>query len=285
MQDLKQQEELYEQKHGELLGLDNHTEDAKRAVSNMASNLKNSTKKVFKERNMASLKKAVVNLQSDYEEAREKYQMQRETKHLTDKNAADSLLKYVRDNYDKKILETHELLDSKSRYYWTNNTEKIRDVLIDIISGSEVLTDNRRKELERIIITYHKLSFQDNSADTIFNKEHFEKRIKIGDRLIWQSDHLNVDKLTRAYNTNIMLEVNERYEIIEKSHKNSALIWIQNLLDEISENIIDYSPELSKQAQNITFMTKQLEDLKLRKEKLEEYTKTLHGMMDWKTIL
>ena len=239
---------------------------------------------VFKERNISSLKSVVDDLQTDFGDAREKHQAQAEAKHMMDKQASDSLIKYVTDMYEKKLSDAYELLDSKSRYYWSKNTEELRDELARIVAGSEVLTEDRRKELERIIITYQQLSFREDSAETIFDKVHFERYLKIGDQVIWKSDHLNIDKLAKTYNTNIMRGATARYESIENSHRESAFAWIQSLLDEIYENIVEYSPELSKQAKQIRIMTEHIEELEGRQEKLRQYTEMLRRMMDWRSI-
>ena len=55
-----------------------------------------------------------------------------------------------------------------------------------------------------------------------------------------------------------------------------------SLLDEIRENIVEYSPELSKQAKQIRIMTERIEELDNRRIKLNEYTQELYEMMDWK---
>ena len=199
-----------------------------------------------------------------------------------DKQAADSLLKYVTNMYEKKLAEVYEELDIKSREYWTEKTEQLRNALAQIVSGSEVLTDERRQELERIIITYDKIVFKDDAADTIFEKENFEKKIRVGEMTIWQSDHLNIDKLAKTYNSNIEQGAEKRYQSIEASHRGSAFKWIQALLDEIRENIVEYSPELSKQAKQIRIMTERIEELDNRRIKLNEYTQELYEMMDWK---
>lgn len=280
-QDLKTQEELFARSHEETLEFQSKADEAKAARSSLKSNFKSNVVNAFKERKVSSFKEIVNDLHSDYESAIDAYQVQNETRHKVDKNASDSLLKYVTDMYEKKLTDTYELLDMKSRGYWTANTENIRKLLAKIVSGSEVLTEARRKELERIIITYHQLSFREESPETIFDKVNFERYLKIGDQIVWKSDHLNIDKLAKTYNTNIMRGANARYESIEKSHKESAFAWIQNLLDEIHENIVEYSPELSKQAKQIRIMTEHIEELESRQEKLRQYTEKLHKMMDW----
>ena len=70
--------------------------------------------------------------------------------------------------------------------------------------------------------------------------------------------------------------------MIEESHRESAYQWIESLLDEIRTNIVEYSPELSKQAKKIQNLTKQIEDLMARQEKIKDYTVQLGAMMDWK---
>ena len=95
------------------------------------------------------------------------------------------------------------------------------------------------------------------------------------------SDHLNIEKLTKTYNSNIEVGAMNRYNSIEESHKKSVFQWIEELLDVIRENIVEYSPELSRQAKQIRVMTEQIEELEARKRKLNQYTDDLHNMMDW----
>ena len=118
----------------------------------------------------------------------------------------------------------------------------------------------------------------------IFDFDRFVLQIKVGNQTIWMSDHLNLEKLARAYNTNIVQNAENAYNIIEASHRESAHDWIRDLLNDIFENLVEYSPELSKQARQIQNMTKQIEGLKKRQAKLKEYTEQLCSMMDWKTV-
>lgn len=281
VQELKEQEESFAKEHEESLDFESRADEARAARASLANNLKSNVMNAFKERKFSAIKDIVGDLQSDYESAWEAYQTQNDTRHEVDKNASDSLLKYVTEMYEKKLEATYDLLDMKSRDYWSSNTEKLRESLARIVAGSEVLTDARRRELERIIITYKQLSFREESAETIFDKVNFERYLKIGDQIIWKSDHLNIEKLARTYNTNIMRGAKARYESIEISHKESAFSWIQSLLDEIHENIVEYSPELSKQAKQIRIMTEHIEELEGRQEKLRQYTEKLRKMMDW----
>lgn len=282
--DLREQEAIFTKMHEESNDYDAKSEDAQRARAALADNLKNNVINAFKEKNPSAVKTIVEKLQSDFENSKDSFLAQRETRHQVDKQAADSLLKYVSEKYDQRLNEIYTTLDAKSREYWTNNTEALREILAKIVAGSEVLTDDRRKELERIIITYRQISFSEDSAERIFDKINFERRIKIGQVVLWESDHLDIDKLVFTYNINIERGANARYKSIEESHRDSAFSWIQSLLDEIYENIVEYSPELSKQAKRIRIMTENIVDLVKRKVRLNQYTDELKQMMDWQVV-
>lgn len=280
--DLKKQEALFIKEQEELLGYQERTNVAKHARSSMASNFKDNIKDAFKEKNVNALKDVFGDLQSDVDSVVNSLQDQRSTRHKAHKQASSSLLNYVIEQFEKKLLDTYNDLDLKSKEYWSDKTEELRNILANIVAGSDVLTDDRRKELEKIIITYSAITFNEKQVDNIFDKEKFERRLKIGNQVLWELDYLNIDKLTKTYNSNYTDGVKERHLLIKQSHQKSASDWIQNLLDEIYENIVEYSPELSKQAEHIREMTKEIEKYEANQEKLQDYTEQLIMMMDWK---
>lgn len=285
VEDLREQEQRFTNAQEGAQDYDDRQQDVRDAMGSITENLRTNAGQVFRNRkfDLSAVRTMAQGLASDVGTVLDKSKAQRDTRKEVDRAAADDLLKYVAQEYEEKLTEIHALLEEKSREYWTRNTELIREVLAKIVSGSEVLTDDRRQELERIIITYQQIAFNESATEEIFKKVNFERRVKIGDMTIWQSDHLNIDKLARTYNTNMKENVELRYASIEKSHRESAHSWIQSLLDEIYTNIVDYSPELSKQARQIQSMTKQIEGLIDRKNRLKEYTEQLCAMMDWKT--
>lgn len=266
------------------LGYAECQDDVKKSFADIGENLKDTFNDAPKKISIATLKSMTSGFADNVAAVKDAFKAQRDTRHQIDKAASDKLLEMVTADYIKRLEETHDLLDKKSRDYWTECTEDLRTILANVVSGSEVLTDERREELERIIITYMRLSFSEVRAEEIFNKQNFEYRVKVFDRVLWQSDHLNVDKLARTYNMHFVDGVEKRYNSIEESHRISAHTWIQSLLDEIYNNIVKYSPELSKHAKRIQIMTEQILAWEQRKIKLGEYTEKLCSMMDWKTV-
>ena len=93
--------------------------------------------------------------------------------------------------------------------------------------------DRQKDELEQIIITYHKLEFENNEAQSIFQKENFERSIQILGKTFRFSEHLMLDKLAETYNSKMSEGVNTRFNAIKESHDGSAKQWIDSLLDEV----------------------------------------------------
>ena len=172
----------------------------------------------------------------------------------------------------------------ESKEYWTSQTESLRKQLAQLITGADELTPVQKDELEQIIITYHKLEFENSEAQSIFQKENFERTIQILGKTIRFYDHLMLDKLAETYNSKMSEGVNTRYNAIKESHDGSAKQWIDSLLDEVRENIVNYSPELSKLADKIKRITADIEDHEKRQVKLMEYKAKLQQMMNWKSI-
>lgn len=257
--------------------------EADNALNNLFSNLMANAGKVLKEGKTENLENAWNVAKSDLSKTMNSYKTKREIRHSVDQAVADQLMSYVKDQFIEKMESEFITLDSESKEYWSTQTESLRKQLALLITGADELTPVQKDELEQIIITYRKLEFQDNEAQSIFQKENFERSIQILGKTFKFSDHLMLDKLADTYNTKMSEGVNARYNVIKESHNGSAKQWIDNLLDEVRENIVNYSPELSKLADKIKRITADIEDHEKREIKLMEYKAMLLSMMSWKT--
>lgn len=265
--------------------IDENEQDTEESCEQETENLKSNEGNTFKQNvNMSVFKEIAEKFTNDVSTAIKTSKDQFDTHRNVNKAVADEMLNYVAVEYKNRLREVYALLNDRSKEYWTTNMEELRDLLVTIVTGSDVLTDEWRTTLKHLIIEYKQIVFDENSIGEIFDFDRFVLQIKVGNQTIWMSDHLNLEKLARAYNTNIVQNAENAYNIIEASHRESAHDWIRDLLNDIFENLVEYSPELSKQARQIQNMTKQIEGLKKRQAKLKEYTEQLCSMMDWKTV-
>lgn len=282
--ELREQEKRFTEVQENQQDFDEREQDELVAWGNIGGNLKSNLGKLLKKRDVSTLKSVVQDLSNDFGTAVDKTKTRVEARRDVDKATSDDLLRYIAEVYNKRLEEIYELLNTKSKEFWSMNTEELRKLLATIVTGSDVLTDERKTALEKVIIEYDQLSFDERKAEDVFRRWFFEKTIKIGKQKILLSDHLDIKKLVEAYNENIKHNAESCYFAISNSHTESAHNWIENLLNDIFENIVDYNPELSKQARQIQKMTKQIEVYKERQRRLREYTEKLGAMMDWKAV-
>ena len=154
-------------------------------------------------------------------------------------------------------------------------TEQLKILLSQIVTNSTALSDEKRSQLSGIILEYQELVF-DTRAEAIFDKAAFLHRF-FGD-----ANRLNIDKLTRKYNSEMQVQVLEIYHSFEGSHANSFDAWMGNLLATIIENIVEFSPQLHEQAEIIREETARIAELESRMIRLNDYTEQIRKMMDWK---
>ncbi len=282
VEELKKKEEQLHTLFEKELGLEDQNRDVKNAVASVRKNMRSRVDGMDKRINFEALKAVASGFRDDAGSVIDSYSTQREIKRAVDKKVSESLLDYVAETYETGLSEVYIMLEKKSMSYWTDKTEELRGVLAEIVTGANILTDERRAELERIIITYHRITFRENYAKEIFNKEKFEHKIQIGGLILWQADRLRLDKLAKVYHSTFCDGVNERCKSIEESHQESAHNWILSLLDKIEENLVEYSPDLSKKAKQIATLTNEIEELIQHQLKLKQYMGKLCEMMDWK---
>ena len=284
-------EQSLKEKEAELTAVQDKVKDyegssaeADNARSSLLTNLKANAGKLFREGKKENLTEAWNTAKADLAKTVDTYRAKREIRHSADRAVADQIMTYVRDRFVEKMEAMLVTLDLRSKEYWSAQTENLRKQLAQLITGADELTPVQKDELEQIIITYHKLEFEENEAQSIFQKENFERSIQILGKTIRFSDHLMLDKLAETYNAKMSEGVNTRYKAIKESHDGSAKQWIDSLLDEVRENIVNYSPELSKLADRIRRITADIEDHEKRQKKLMEYKDELLQMMNWKSM-
>lgn len=250
-------------------------EDVRESTKSFMDNFGKNFTNAFRERNLAAIKKIGTDFSEGFRDIVENVGDLNDTKKDAEQASSDALITTIRDKFTAKIGEAQQLLEAQSRAYWATKTEQLKLLLSQIVTNSSALTDEKRTELSGIILEYQELSF-DARADAIFDKTAFLYRF-FGD-----ANRLNIDKLTRKYNSEMEQQVLEIYQFFETSHANSFDAWMRNLMATIIENIVEFSPQLHEQAEIIREETARIAELESRMIKLNDYTEQIRRMMDWK---
>ena len=193
-----------------------------------------------------------------------------------DKATADELIEDVTADYNKRLETAADRLDRNSRYYWEDNSKDIKRALALIVANSTTLDEEKKSELKEIIISYRDLVLD---SEHVFAKAAFEKKIAF-----FTFNKIDLKKLVKSYNKDYVEAINQVYERLKDSHYRSFSIWLEQLVDKIRINIVDYSPMLSEQARKIEEETRIIQELENTKEVLQNYKAQIVALINWETI-
>lgn len=273
--ELTEMESAYRQAKAEEKDVEGRREDVRESAKSFMDNLGKNFGAAFREHNLSALRKIGTDFSDGVKDIVDNIGELSETKKDAEQASSDALISTVRDMFTARIGEAQQLLEVQSRAYWAAKTEQLKLLLSQIVTNSSALTDEKRTELSGIILEYQELAF-DTRAEAIFDKTAFLHRF-FGD-----ANRLNIDKLTRKYNSEMEQQVLEIYASFETSHANSFDAWMRSLMATIIENIVEFSPQLHEQAEIIREETARIADLESRMIKLNDYTEQIRRMMDWK---
>ena len=202
----------------------------------------------------------------------------RDVKIKSDREASDEIIKVVTEDFDVRGANSTAKVDAASRAYWETNTEKVKTELSMIVAESPTLDDDKKKELEEIIISYGSVKFTD---EHVFEKASFERKLKLFGHEI-DLNRLNTRKLTDTYNKDFSNAIQKVYEDIKDSHSDSFETWRNQLVNKIRTNIVDYSPKLSEQARKIDEETQRIDRLSDTIRLLGNYSSQIQDLISWK---
>ena len=89
-------------------------------------------------------------------------------------------------------------LDEKSKAFWEEKTQTLKDLLLVIVTGTTALDEEQRAELAEIIMTYDNIVFETHPAEKLL-REDFKKGIKFGDFVLYEFDKIDID-IWQTYN-------------------------------------------------------------------------------------
>ena len=262
---------ILEEKQDEHEYLD-RMEDLKKSGSEII----NSFKRIGK----TALSETVKDIKEDVKAAMEDAREWHDTKVQADRETAETFLRVMSEDYDNRSDKAEKAIDKASRDYWESRTNEIKSQLSYIVANSATLDDEKKKELEEIIISYESLEFLE---EHIFKKADFAKKVWLPGKVIYRNK-INTRKLTAVYNKDYEKQVAHVFGALKDSHSNSFTIWLDKLVNKITDKIVDYSPKLSEQAKQIEEETRLIEELESTKHILRHYSDQIQSLMEWKAL-
>ena len=276
-------EEEFTQKQKDEKNYDDHQVDYLKSKLHLSNNLKENIGKVFKKRSLDALRELSSDFKDDLNSLNTNSDKLTEVQHSVDKTASDELLDKVKNEFTNHITEAQGLIEKASFDYWQEKADEIRQKLIELVTGSDVLSDENKADLKDIILSYEDVNLEDIADDT-FIRDDFERGLWFGKIKIISSDKLNIKKLVGKYNAKMDEIVDDLYEKVKTTHENNLNSWLEKLLDTVIDNIDEYNPELKEQKENIKEISERIEELEKRQADITMYSKQIRSMLEWSEV-
>lgn len=256
-------------------------EDSKSKIS---SNTKKNVKEIFKGEGklLDRLGKMKDDFVRDYSALKESKGEKALAEKEIDKETSDELLEIVVEQYKKNVILAQEILNNSIKEHWLQNAQSLRNILIEIITGSDALSSTQREELSNIIMSYQPLSFNDD-ADNIFIKARFLKGNIFGFHLI-DDEKLNIRKLAHSYNDKIAKTISEIATEMNASSYSSFRAWKESLSAVIEENITEYNPQLRDMSDMIKEETEKIAELEDNQSTIQHSLNAIEELMSWRIL-
>jgi len=191
-------------------------------------------------------------------------------------DVSEILFDEVKQKFDQEMQQHQATLDAASKQYWLDVSKRFRVQMIDAVTNSEGISEDKKAELEEIIASYEALEFE-RTADMVFKLDDFKRRIF----LVVETNSLNLNKLKTKYNTLMQYYISEMLNKLRTSHEGSFKKWEQSLLKELKGNIIKLNPDLRNLQEQIDAQAQQISNLKNRKQRLMDYQLEIEHLMGW----
>lgn len=262
---------------------DTYKEESVDAAKATGDNLLNHVIGLVKTPSLSALKSMGSDFYNDAKNAVDQKRILSDLQNELDKTVSDQLIQMINDDFKNYCAKAQELLNEKSTRYWSGVAFNIKNKLVETVTGSSALNDEKKSELSEIILSYQGIDF-DNQEKEVFVKSDYEYGLKLFNVTIWKSDKVNLEKLRHSYNDEMQQDVNKIYGSISESHESSVKRWIQNLYGVIINNIVSYNPGLRAQQELIDRETERIIELENKQQKVYRYSEEIQRKMEWKEV-
>ena len=223
-------------------------------------------------------KEAFSDTQESYESSKELKELKAEIK----KESFDQLKNYMNEEFNNEFLKKKSYGIELSESFWSEKSNEFKEVLRKTISGSKDLDNEKKNELEQIIIQFEKIDLE-TPSDGIFK----EKKLIIAGLNDFFEDilHIKFKNLADKYNDAVEEQIKNIREIVKKSHENNFIAWKNKLIKTIKDDILNYSPVLHEKQKKVDEQQLKIDKLKNKLDKLTIYSNQINEMLKWKKTI
>ena len=258
-----------------------YVEQRNAAWNTIGENLKGNMSVAFSKFNRDSVRNIGKSLYSDISDAVKKTKEKSDNDHDVTRLVADKLVEDVKNLCIETVGNGKYEIERSSQTFWSIRSGEFKRILAGIVNGTNELSDEFRGGLANLILGYSDLNLVEATLRA-FDEEDFNLSFNLGSWKLWKSDHLDKLRLADTYNKQTIESLGIVTDRIRSSHENSFVVWLDDLMKIVIDNIIEYNPDLLVQSEQIDAMKAEIEDLEERKALISEYKNRIDQMLTWK---
>lgn len=176
--------------------------------------------------------------------------------------------------------DAEQVLKETAADFWNAHTVTFRQCLIETVKMTD-LSDEKKDEITQVIASYKNFDYV-HENEQIFKKDEFDYLIHYGDIKLIKLERVLIDQLSKAYGVKISDEINDIMKKVVDESIGQFRNWADTLVNDVKENIVDYSPALKAIQHKISEKEKHINILMERYEKLKGYSDDIQKLIDWK---
>lgn len=280
--DIEALNEKYVLENHDEYQLDSKQQSFNQAVDTMKSNFLKRVKDFSITEIKDSLSNTAKDLKKDFETLYESKKELDSTQKSAWSETADEVLSEVIEIYRRNMEDATKKINHIACNYWENNSQLLKNKLIEIVTVSDALTDKQKENLSALIFNYKNISYDDH-ANSIFVKPKFLQGRLLGLNL-FVYEKLNTNKLAKEYNRTVAENIESIANDMNENYHSSYQKWQDELSATIEKNIVELNPELQIISDSIDEETAKINMLETSQLKIRTSLNEIERLLSFKTI-
>ena len=251
------------------MGADEKRREAKERRAAVQANLRSRMQNVLDTKDILGLAAVMRGYLSDSEAANEAEEQSDNIFRHADWSASNELFELVGQHFDETIARISREVVDHSKSYWESCAVNCRQKLLDFIASGSSIDEERKQKLAQTVINFRNLDLE--SSET----EIMEIRYPFDPNKLWKAP------LRIQYNMELTQRISKWRASIEPAHESRFRDWLNSLTAELEENADDLNPGLREKLSAVTKTERELEEQKLKRERLSRGEKRVSSYMKW----
>lgn len=245
------------------------SQEAQRARSRVSENFARGISDVWEKRDILGMVDVAAKLFGDIGAAHELGKDERGLIRRIDDKTSTSVLERSQEHFDRKLDEALVDVERASSAYWADCARSCRDSLLEFVTDSKGLSEEKRIMLRDIILDFRALQLEGSRAQLM------DIRVPFVPEKLWKSP------LIMQYQIEMGRRIKKWKEAVLASHGACFSRWLADLTAELSSNIVDLNPELRKQFGQAESARRKIDSLNGERRQLMRAIESVSGYMSW----